>query len=58
MMKFYLLLAISPKATFRVCVPVDILLMELNLIPLYKIVILCFAMDRESVGEKCLELCI
>ena len=39
-------------------VPVDILLMELNLIPLYEIVILCFAMDRESVGEKCLELCI
>jgi len=36
---------------------VNILLMELNLIPLCEIVILCFVVDRESVGERCLELC-
>ena len=58
MMKFCLLLTISPKVTCtcgRACV--GILLSELNLIPLCEIVICCFVMDRESVGERCLELC-
>ena len=57
-MNVFNLLMMKNNQFSSVCVPVDILLMELNLIPLYKIVILCFAMDRESVGEKCLELCI
>jgi len=36
---------------------VNILLVELNLIPLSEIDILCFVADRESVRERCLELC-